>query len=559
MAKNQNSTICKLNRHDFPDDFLFGAASSAYQIEGGYDKGRKTMSMWDTFSLLRPGKISDGSNGCIANDHYGKYKEDVALMKKMGLDTYRFSISWSRILPCGKLSGGINREGVKFYNDLIDLLLAAGITPFVTIFHFDLPKCLQDEYGGFLHRNIVHDFAEYANVCFFEFGDRVKHWITINESWTYTHNGYITAAFPPGHGSPSEQPTGNGVGDGVIRYRSAPVVDNTHISGKAATEPYKVAHHLILAHARAVDIYRRKYQVFQGGIIGVTNMTTWFDPYSDKPEDVKAAKRAVDFMWGWFVEPIVTGDYPKVMRDRVKERLPVFTPEEEKMVKGSYDFIGMNYYTSNWCAYKPKEIGTPTTYYTDQEVEFYTKRHGIPIGRQAGSDWLFVVPVGIYQLLVYTKEKYNDPIIYITENGVDEKNHKHLPVIAALEDDDRIEFHEQHLAYMKKAMDEHQVNVKGYMIWALFDTYEWPEGYTVRFGLYYIDYNNNLDRYPKNSAIWYMNFLNKNRLPGPKRLVEEIKEDNTVKKREIIKRVLDVMVKSRSMILFSFCRVNFMF
>ncbi|KAK6147453.1 hypothetical protein DH2020_018365 [Rehmannia glutinosa] len=420
MAKNQNSTICKLNRHDFPDDFLFGAASSAYQIEGGYDKGRKTMSMWDTFSLLRPGKISDGSNGCIANDHYGRCGVD----EKMGLDTYRFSISWSRILPCGKLSGGINREGVKFYNDLIDLLLAAGITPFVTIFHFDLPKCLQDEYGGFLHRNIV-----------------------------------------------------------------------------------------------------------QGGIIGVTNMTTWFDPYSDKPEDVKAAKRAVDFMWGWFVEPIVTGDYPKVMRDRVKERLPVFTPEEEKMVKGSYDFIGMNYYTSNWCAYKPKEIGTPTTYYTDQEVEFYTKRHGIPIGRQAGSDWLFVVPVGIYQLLVYTKEKYNDPIIYITENGVDEKNHKHLPVIAALEDDDRIEFHEQHLAYMKKAMDEHQVNVKGYMIWALFDTYEWPEGYTVRFGLYYIDYNNNLDRYPKNSAIWYMNFLNKNRLPGPKRLVEEIKEDNTVKKR----------------------------
>ncbi|KAK6139734.1 hypothetical protein DH2020_026527 [Rehmannia glutinosa] len=395
MAKNQNNTICKLNRHDFPDDFLFGAASSAYQIEGGYDKGRKTMS-----------KISDGSNGCIANDHYGKYKEDVALMKKMGLDTYRFSISWSRILPCGKLSGGINREGVKFYNDLIDLLLAAGITPFVTIFHFDLPKCLQDEYGGFLHRNIV---------------------------------------------------------------------------GKAATEPYKVAHHLILAHARAVDIYRRKYQAVQGGKIGVTNMTTWFDPYSDKPEDVKAAKRAVDFMWGWFVEPIVTGDYPKVMRDRVKERLPVFTPEEEKMV---------------------------------------------------GSDWLFVVPVGIYQLLVYTKEKYNDPIIYITENGVDEKNHKHLPVIAALEDDDRIEFHEQHLAYMKKAMDEHQVNVKGYMIWALFDTYEWPEGYTVRFGLYYIDYNNNLDRYPKNSAIWYMNFLNKNRLPGPKRLVEEIKEDNTVKKRK---------------------------
>ncbi|KAI3443430.1 hypothetical protein Pfo_000095, partial [Paulownia fortunei] len=327
--------------------------------------------------------------------------------------------------------------------------------------------------------------------------------------------------FPPAHGSPSEQPN-------AVKHRCVRGVDNTCVGGDAGTEPYKVAHHLILAHAVAVDIYRKHYQTVQGGKIGVTNMTTWYDPYSPSREDTAAASRAVDFMWGWFVAPIVTGDYPPVMRKRVGTRLPKFTPEETKLVKGSYDFIGMNYYTTNWAAYKPTPPCTPPTYYTDQEVEFFTERNGVSIGEQAGSDWLFIVPYGIYKLLTHTKDTYNDPLIYITENGVDEKNNKNLPVTRARKDDYRIKFHQDHLSYVKQALD-YGVNVKGYILWSLFDNYEWAEGYTVRFGIYYVDYVNDLVRYPKNSAIWYMNFLNKKLLPGPKRQVEEIEEDSTMK------------------------------
>ncbi|KAI3443433.1 hypothetical protein Pfo_000098 [Paulownia fortunei] len=495
MANNQNSTTgdqvtrytgSGLTRHDFPSDFVFGAATSAYQVEGGYAEGHRSRSNWDAFSLQRPDKISGGGNGCVAIDHYNLFKEDVALMKKLGLDVYRLSLSWSRILPGGRLSSGVNREGVQFYNDLINLLLSEGIEPFVTIFHFDIPQCLEDEYGGFLDRRIVIDFAEYAEVCFFEFGDRVKYWITENEPWTYTHNGYITGGFPPAHGSPSEQPTETN----VVKHRCALGVDNTCVVGNAGTEPYTVAHHLILAHAMAVDIYRKKFQAVQGGKIGVTNMTTWYDPYSTSEQDIDAARRAVEFMWGWFVAPIVTGDYPQVMRDAVQSRLPPFTPEESKLVKGSYDFIGMNYYTTNWAAYKPTPPGTPPTYYTDQEVEFF--------------NWLFIVPIGIYKLLVYTKEKYNDPIIYITENG-----------------NSRI--------FYPLSSKKHF----GYMLWSLFDNYEWAEGYSVRFGIYYVDYVHGLVRYPKNSAIWYMNFLNKNILARPKRQVEKNEEDNTMKRKKI--------------------------
>ncbi|KAI3443432.1 hypothetical protein Pfo_000097 [Paulownia fortunei] len=516
----------RLTRHDFPKDFVFGGATSAYQVEGGFSQGGRSLSNWDVFGLQRPGKIADGSNGCVAIDHFNQFKEDVVLMKKLGLDAYRLSIAWSRILPAGRLSGGVNREGVKFYNDLIDLLLSQGIEPFVTIFHFDVPQCLEDEYGGFLSPKIVQDFAEYAEVCFFEFGDRVKFWITENEPWTFTHNGYITGGFPPAHGSTSAQPSEAN----AVKHRCVRGVDNTCAAGNAGTEPYIVAHHLLLAHAVAVDIYRKNYQAVQGGKIGVTNMTTWYDPFSESPQDIAAASRAVEFMWGWFVAPIVTGDYPPVMRERVGARLPKFTPEHAKLLKGSYDFIGMNYYTTNWAAYKPTPPGTPPTYFTDQETEFFTERDGVLIGEQAGSEWLFIVPYGIYKLLVHTKNTYNDPIIYITENGVNEKNNKSLSVTQARKDEYRIKFYQDHFAYMKQAMDD-GVNLKGYFLWSLFDNYEWAEGYTVRFGIYYVDYVNGLIRYPKTSAIWYMNFLNKNLLPRPKRQVEEIEEDNTVKRK----------------------------
>ncbi|KAL0346882.1 UNVERIFIED_CONTAM: 2-oxoglutarate dehydrogenase complex 2, mitochondrial [Sesamum calycinum] len=465
----------KLTRHDFPADFVFGGATSTYQVEGGYAQDGRSLSNWDVFALQRPGKIIDGSNGCVAIDHYNRFKDDVRLMKKLGIDAYRFSLSWSRILP--------------------------GIEPFVTIFHFDVPQCLEEEYGGFLSPKIVQDFAEFAELCFFEFGDRVKFWITQNEPVTFAKNGYVLGSFPPGHGSTSAHPSAKN----AVGHRCCRGVDRTCYGGDAGTEPYIVGHHLIIAHAVAVDIYRKNYQAVQGGKIGITNMSGWFEPYSNTQTDIDAASRAVDFMLGWFVAPIATGDYPPVMRERVGNRLPKFTPEQVKLIKGSYDFMGLNYYTTYWAAYSPTPPGTPPTYTTDQEAEFFMERDGVPIGEQAASDWLYIVPYGIRNLILHTKNVYNDPVIYITENGVNEKNDRSLTIAKAIKDDYRIKFHQDHLAYVKEAIDS-GARIKGYFAWSLFDNYEWAEGYLVRFGMFYIDYVNG---YTRNNSYGIHNFIRK--------------------------------------------------
>ncbi|KAG8367195.1 hypothetical protein BUALT_Bualt16G0047400 [Buddleja alternifolia] len=453
--------------------------------------------------------------------------DDVKMMKRLGIDAYRFSIGWSRILPGGKLSGGVNRDGVKFYNDLIDLLLSEGIEPYVTLFHFDVPLSLEEDYGGFLSEQIIPDFVDYASVCFFEFGDRVKYWFTINESWTFAHHGYVSGGFPPGHGSTTTS-VSQLSSSSLTRHRCPVGVDLTCHAGDPTTEPYIVGHNLILAHAAAVDVYRRLYQAVQGGKISIVNMSSWFEPHDpENPADVAAAARAVDFMWGWFVAPIVTGDYPPTMREYVGDRLPTFSGEQKRLVQGSYDFIGMNYYTTYYATNDPNTT-EPPGYAADQQVKFLYDRDGVPIGPQAGSSWLYIVPYGIRNLLTHTKTVYNDPIIYITENGVDEKNERKT-LQDALKDDYRIQAHLDHFAQMKLAIDVDRVKLKGYFLWSLFDNYEWAEGYTVRFGMVYVDYVNGFIRYPKNSAIWYMNFLNKN-LPVPNREVEEAAEARKSKK-----------------------------
>ncbi|MED6113739.1 Beta-glucosidase 12 [Stylosanthes scabra] len=231
--------VDSLNRTNFPDNFLFGTASSSYQYEGAVNEGGRGPSIWDTFTQTHPEKIADRSNGVLAVDSYHRYKEDVGIMKDIGFDAYRFSISWSRVLPGGKLKTGVNREGITYYNNLINELLANGLKPFVTLFHWDLPQALEDEYGGFLSPNIVKDFTDYAEVCYREFGDRVKHWITLNEPLTYTTNGYGNGVFAPGRCS----------------------LYNNCDEGNSTTEPYLVTHHQILAHAAAARLYMDNYKV----------------------------------------------------------------------------------------------------------------------------------------------------------------------------------------------------------------------------------------------------------------------------------------------------------
>ncbi|XP_073010429.1 beta-glucosidase 24-like [Typha latifolia] len=474
-----------LRRSAFPAGFVFGTASSAYQYEGAAREDGRGPSIWDTFTHKHPEKIANGSNGDVAIDSYHRYKEDVAIMNDMGLNAYRFSISWSRILPNGSLNGGVNKDGIEYYNKLIDELVSKGLQPFVTLFHWDSPQGLEDQYGGFLSHLIVDDFHDYAEVCFREFGDRVKNWITFNEPWSFSYGGYAIGILAPGRCSPWDRPNCS--------------------SGDSGQEPYIVGHNQLLAHATTVALYKDKYKATQKGKIGITLVTDWMIPYSDSKPDRDSAKRALDFMYGWFMDPLTKGDYPTNMRTIVGDRLPKFTKQQSKMVKGSFDFIGLNYYTARYVHALPISNRVNKSYNTDSLTNKTVERNGIPIGPKAGSTWLYIYPKGIRDLLRYTKTTYNNPIIYITENGVDEINDE-LSLREALKDNFRIEFYKQHLSYVQRAIRE-GVNVRGYFAWSLLDNFEWMDGYTVRFGINYVDYKDGLKRYPKTSSLWFQKFL----------------------------------------------------
>ncbi|XP_004490157.1 beta-glucosidase 24-like [Cicer arietinum] len=483
---NTTPQIVSLNRNDFPSGFIFGTASSAYQNEGAANEGGRGPSIWDTFTHTYPDKIDDGNNGDVAVDAYHRYKEDVGIMKDMNLDAYRFSISWSRILPKGKLSGGINQEGIDYYNNLIDELLANGLQPFVTIFHWDLPQSLEDEYGGFLSPLIIKDFQDYAELCFKTFGDRVKNWITLNEPWTYSRDGYTNGEMAPG--------------------RCSSWLNPKCVGGDSGTEPYIVSHHQLLAHAAAVNVYKTKYQVSQNGLIGITLVINWFVPLTDTKLNQKATERAIEFMFGWFMDPLTNGDYPRSMRALVGSRLPKFTKEQSRLVSGSFDFIGINYYSSCYASDAPQLSNAKANYLTDSLSSFTFDRDGKSIGLNVASDWLYVYPKGIRDFLIYAKEKYNNPLIYITENGINEYDDPSLSLQESLMDTYRIDYHYRHLVYLQKAI-EAGVNVKGYFVWSLLDNFEWHHGYTVRFGMTYVDYKNGLTRYQKQSGLWFKNFL----------------------------------------------------
>ncbi|KAF5735750.1 beta-glucosidase 12-like [Tripterygium wilfordii] len=280
-GSESNDSTASCNRSSFPAGFIFGTASAAYQYEGAARVGGRGPSIWDYFTHKYPEKIVDGSSGDLANDQYHRYKEDVGIMKEMGLDAYRFSISWSRIFPNGKRSGGVNKEGIQYYNSLINELLAHGLQPFVTLFHGDLPQALEEEYGGFLSPRIVEHFRDYVETCFKHFGDRVKHWITQSEPWSYSGGGYATGMYPPLRCSAWQQMNCTG--------------------GDTATEPYLVAHNMLLAHAAAVSLYRQRYQAPQKGVIGITLVSKWMVPNSNATHDKRAALRALDFMFGWYI------------------------------------------------------------------------------------------------------------------------------------------------------------------------------------------------------------------------------------------------------------------
>ncbi|CAI9104136.1 OLC1v1002757C1 [Oldenlandia corymbosa var. corymbosa] len=471
------------NKTSFPLNFIFGAASSAYQYEGAASEDGKGPSTCDTFTHNNPDKIVDHSTGDVADDFYHRYKEDVQLMDYIGLSGFRFSISWSRVLPGGKLSKGVNKLGIAFYNNLINELLSKGITPFVTLHHWDTPQALEDEYGGFLSKDIVNDFRDYAELCFKEFGDRVKYWSTFNEPWSYSTGGYdSTTAI------------------GTIGPGRCSSWLNKCPAGDSSTEPYLVAHHILLSHAATAKLYNDKYKTLQKGQLGIVLVTNWMMPYDpNSPADAAAAIRGMDFFLGWFLEPLLFGDYPKVMRELVATRLPKFTAEEALMVKRSIDFLGLNYYTSNWATDDIPPSNTPNiSYTTDVRINNIQIKNGKPIGAPTGAGILYVYPRGLTELLVYIKHKYKSPTIYVTENGYAEVNID--TVEQGTKDVERMNFYQSHFRALKAAIDK-GVDVKGFFAWSFMDTFEWGSGLAMRMGINFVDYKNDLKRTPKMSAL----------------------------------------------------------
>jgi beta-glucosidase/6-phospho-beta-glucosidase/beta-galactosidase len=467
----------------FPEQFVWGVGTAAYQVEGAYRADGRGASIWDTFTgadtigmpgancsycckkvpcPINPSMGARGATGNVACDHYHLWRSDIALMQSMGIRHYRFSISWSRLVPTGKVADGVNPEGRKFYNNLIDGLLNAGITPFVTLYHWDLPQGLldpprvngwwsKDPQTGQPNGEILQDWLDYVDICFSEFGDRVKMWVTFNEAWSFTF-------------------LANGMGKAPNLFW----VDGYHNQN---VDPYVAAHNVLNAHAAAVDLYRRKYKRSQGGIIGITNNCDWREPASALPVDVAAAERTVEFQLGWFSDPIFggTGDYSQRMRQFLGDRLPKFTAEQRRLLNGSADFFGLNHYGTSWA----KDSSSPG------DDSSYAHVFSTSAFVRAQSFWLHGSGWGFRKMLNWVHRRYGGPPIYVTEGGWS------LPAGSPEEgaaDAQRLLYYANYTAEMRRAIYEDGVDVRGYFAWSLLDNFEWERGYSERFGTVYTDY-----------------------------------------------------------------------
>ena len=457
---------------NFPEDFIWGSATSSYQIEGAVNEGGRGRSIWDRF-CDQPGKVLNGDTGAIACNHYNLFENDVKLMADLGLKAYRFSIAWPRIQPSG--TGEPNLAGITFYNKLIDCLLEHDIEPWITLYHWDLPEDLYVNHNGWLNKKIIDYFGEYARICLESFGDRVKHWITLNEPWCSAVLGYGNGHHAPGH------------------------VDDK--------EPYIAAHNLLLSHAFAVQIYR-KMEINNDGVIGITNNCDFRYPLTDSIEDREAAQRSLEFFLGWFADPIWKGDYPEVMKHMIGDKLPEFTDEEKALLYQSSDFFGLNHYSS-MLASEPSQNNELDTSIAgnggmieDQNVHLSVD----PTWKQTQMDWS-IVPDGCKQLLKWIDNRYNRPIIYITENGCaqDEPNEE-----KGINDHGRVEFFQGYINACYEAL-EYGVDLRGYFAWSLLDNFEWAWGYERRFGLCRVDFKTQ-KRQPKLSAMWYKSLISKNNI-----------------------------------------------
>ncbi|KAL4878698.1 hypothetical protein BJY04DRAFT_209176 [Aspergillus karnatakaensis] len=429
-------------------DFFHGYATAAPQVEGAWNKDGKGLSIWDTFGHT-PGKVKDGSTADDAVRSYDFFREDVALMKSYGVNAYRFSLSWSRIIPLGGADDPVNELGIKYYQDLIEELLRNGITPFVTLFHWDVPQALEDRYGGMLNQErFVPDFVRYARVCFERLGPRVRHWITFNEPGVYSLAGYAAGVHAPARSS----------------FR------DLNEEGDSSTEPFTVSHTELIAHAYASKLYKEEFKSIQNGTIGITLHGNWSEAFSESEKDQEAAERAREFEIAWFADPLYkTGDYPASMRAQLGDRLPRFTPEESGLVLGSSEFYGMNSYTTFFVEHKdtPADIND----HKGNIIVHDTNSKGESRGEESDTPWLRMAPVGFRKLLNWIWNRYHVPI-YVTENGTTAKGET-APTPEVLNDTFRIRFFEGYVGGLARAVKEDGVDIRSYFGWTFTDNWEY--------------------------------------------------------------------------------------
>ncbi|XP_047526276.1 myrosinase 1-like [Pieris napi] len=475
-------TVCVLHTNAWSDnrlrsfnkDFMFGVASSAYQVEGAWNVDGKGESMWDRYLHTRPDVIADGRNGDVASDSYHQYKRDVEMLRELGVDHYRFSISWPRVLPTG-FTNVKNEKGLEYYDNLINELLKYNIEPMVTLYHFDLPQTLQ-ELGGWASPLVVQWFEDYAKVLFERYGDRVKYWITINQP-SFCFEGY----------------------GGIM----APALDSKGIGD------YMCLKHVLLAHATAYRLYEREYKKKYKGSVGISLSLNYGFGFDNKTENEEAAEIYRDFTIGMYMNPIWSkyGDFPKTVKSRVlkksKEqgyemsRLPTLSPEEIKLLKGSADFLGVNHYTSVLVKPQKTEKFEVPSFEDDIGVEISQSVHW----PQSKSSWLKSSPFGIYRLYMYINQKYDYPQTFITEQGWSSE--------PGLNDRTRVDYLREYLVAVLFAIED-GAQIMGYTVWSLMDNVEWVAGTSERFGLYEVDFESEeKTRTARLSALVYKRIIQK--------------------------------------------------
>ena len=451
MTTPQSALHGSLSRSEFGDDFRWGCSTSAFQIEGGTSAGGRVPSIWDTF-CEQPGAIRDGSDGSVACDHYHRWPEDLALAQSLGLNAYRFSIAWPRIFSAR--GAAPNEEGLQFYSDLVDGMLARGIEPWITLYHWDLPQYLQDA-GGWTERDTVAAFVEYAGVVTRRLGDRVKHWITHNEPWCTAMHGNLDGMHAPGI--------------------------------KNVATALQVCHHVLLSHGLAVPVIRANVP---GAQVGIALSLHPVEPASESKPDQLAAQRHDAFRNRWFLDPLHGRGYPDEPLRMLGKDAPMVLDGDMEAIAVSTDFLGVNYYF-------------PEVVRDDPFGGFLQTTVVLPQGRERTDFGWEVAPAGLTGLMARVARDYQPAAMYVTENGSCYDDHVNAD--GSIMDTGRRDYLVRHLAAVQAAQAQ-GVPVKGYFAWSLLDNFEWSEGYLRRFGITYVDFKTQ-QRTLKLSGQWYRDFL----------------------------------------------------